>query len=117
MQQLAGGIQVAAAGQFEGDGGQAGQCRDADHQQDQPGIFIFDFGDAPDVGRLGSHGQPGHQHQVGPDADIPADQDFADDRVHGNQDTYRQAKDRGAGQTRVGAGEEGHGDSLCAKET
>ncbi|MNG20097.1 hypothetical protein D3C84_1043220 [compost metagenome] len=52
VQELARGFKVSAASQFEGDGRQAGQCRDAHHQQHQPGVFIFDFGDAFHVGRF-----------------------------------------------------------------
>lgn len=111
MQELERGFQVFAAGQFEGDGGQAGQRGDAHYEQHQPGVFVFDFSNAFDVRGLGAHGQPEHQNQVGPDTGIPADEDFADDGIGGGQQAGGEAEQGGGGQARVGAGEEAHGDS------
>ncbi|MNP28312.1 hypothetical protein D3C76_1212700 [compost metagenome] len=112
MQKLACGFQVFAAGQFEGDGREAGQCRNAHQRQHQPGIFVLDFGDAFHVGRFRSHGEPQHQQQIDPDAGIPADEDLADRRIGRSQKARRDAQQDGGGQARVGACEENHGGSM-----
>src|SRR5690606_42066760 len=57
VQQAFGGGQVLAAYQFEGDGRQTGDGGDAHRKQHQPGIFIFDLGDALDVLGLGARSE------------------------------------------------------------
>ncbi|MNP76539.1 hypothetical protein D3C76_1737930 [compost metagenome] len=58
MQELARGFQVPVARQFKGNGGEAGDGGDADDEQHQPGIFVFDFGNVFDVIGLGADGEP-----------------------------------------------------------
>lgn len=77
-----------------------------------PAVFVLDFGNAFHVVGFGAHGQPDDQGQIRPDPGIPADEDFAEDRIGRSQNACRDAKGGGGGQARVGAGEEGHGDSL-----
>ncbi|MNL32555.1 hypothetical protein D3C87_1544150 [compost metagenome] len=112
VQQFAGGFQVFAAGQFEGDGCQAGNCRNAHHEQHQPGVLVLDFGNAFHISRFRTHDEPGHQDQVSPDPGIPADEYFADDRIGRNQDTRCDTERRGGGQARVGVAEVGHERSM-----
>ncbi|MNI60793.1 hypothetical protein D3C73_1160260 [compost metagenome] len=108
VQQLARGFQVFAAGQFEGDGGKARNRGDADHQQHQPGVFVFDLGNAPHVLRFTARGEPDHQEQISPDPGIPAKEYLADDRIGRRQNAHRDAEGGGGRQARVGVGEVGH---------
>lgn len=112
VQEFAGGLQVLAAGQFEGDGGEAGQGRDAHDKEHQSGVLVFDFGNAFDVRRFCSSCQPEHQDQIGPDAGVPADEDFADDGFRWGQKADGKPEQRGGGEARVSAGKEAHGDSM-----
>ncbi|MNL52522.1 hypothetical protein D3C87_1757070 [compost metagenome] len=95
MHQFAGGFQVFAASQFNGDGRQARQCRYANQHQHQPGVFVFHLGDAFHVRSFRARGEPEHQHQISPDPGVPADEDFVDDRVGRRQQTYRDAEQDG----------------------
>jgi len=98
-------LQAAAGDQLQGHGGQAGNGSDAHGEQHQASIFVLDPGDfAHGLGR-GAAGQPEHQQQVQPDANVPAGERALNGVSGRDEPSAGKADQGGNAQARVGTGE------------
>jgi len=98
-------MQARAGRQLQGHCGEAGDGGDTDGEQHQASVFVFHAGDAADLFRVGSPGQPQHQQQVQPDAEVPAGKNTLHGIVGRDQPRTEDADQRGKAQAGVGAGQ------------
>ncbi len=101
-----------AAGDFKNDGGQTGQCRNADRDQNDACVFVFPHGDSPHILSVAAQRADENHDQIKPYSRVPASQQaLGQCRVRdepGPGDACGQADQSGKGKARAGAGEVAH---------